>query len=169
MSIYEMIRDHMDKSVPFATVTGVELVEVSPQRGVAALKKRPEVENHIQTMHAGAMFTLGEAASGAALGGVLGDQLMAGLRQLEAKHACVGDVRGMGLFLGLELINADGSEATGICSYVKNRMRDNRILIGSEGPKDNILKIRPPLTIDSDDVEMIVQTLDLILDEVAAL
>ncbi|MDE4276107.1 aminotransferase class III-fold pyridoxal phosphate-dependent enzyme [Phaeobacter gallaeciensis] len=99
----------------------------------------------------------------------MGDQLMAGLRQLEAKHACVGDVRGMGLFLGLELINADGSEATGICSYVKNRMRDHRILIGSEGPKDNILKIRPPLTIDSDDVEMIVQTLDLILDEVAAL
>ena len=77
MSIYEMIRDHMDKSVPFATVTGVELVEVSPQRGVAALKKRPEGENHIQTMHAGAMFTLGEAASGAALGGVLGDQLLA--------------------------------------------------------------------------------------------
>ncbi len=77
MSIYEMIRDHMDKSVPFAKVTGVELVEVSPERGVAALKKRPEVENHIQTMHAGAMFTLGEAASGAALGGVLGDQLLA--------------------------------------------------------------------------------------------
>lgn len=77
MSIYEMIRDHMDASVPFAKVTGVELVEVSPERGVARLAKRPEVENHIQTMHAGAMFTLGEAASGAALGGVLGDQLMA--------------------------------------------------------------------------------------------
>lgn len=77
MSIYEMIRDHMDKSVPFATVTGVELVEVSPERGVARLAKRPEVENHIQTMHAGAMFTLGEAASGAALGGVLGELLMA--------------------------------------------------------------------------------------------
>ena len=77
MSIYEMIRDHMDKSVPFAKVTGVELVEVSPERGVAQLKKRPEVENHIQTMHAGAMFTLGEAASGAALGGVLSDQLLA--------------------------------------------------------------------------------------------
>ena len=77
MSIYEMIRNHMDASVPFAKVTGVELVEVSPERGVARLKKRPDVENHIQTMHAGAMFTLGEAASGAALGGVLGDQLMA--------------------------------------------------------------------------------------------
>ena len=77
MSIYEMIRDHIDQSVPFARTTGVELIEVSPERGLARLKKRPDVENHIQTMHAGAMFTLGETASGAALGGVLGELLMA--------------------------------------------------------------------------------------------
>ena len=44
-------------------------------------------------------------------------------------------------------------------------MRDHRILIGSEGPKDNILKIRPPLTIDAEDVDMIIQTLDRILSE----
>lgn len=98
----------------------------------------------------------------------MGARLMAGLRQLQEKHACVGDVRGMGLFLGVELIRDDGSEATEICSYIKNRMRDHRILIGSEGPKDNVLKIRPPLTIDAEDVEMIVATLDLILDEIAA-
>ncbi|WP_420004893.1 aminotransferase class III-fold pyridoxal phosphate-dependent enzyme [Arenibacterium sp. LLYu02] len=95
-----------------------------------------------------------------------GTELIAGLRGLEAKYACVGDVRGMGLFLGLELIRADGSEATEICSYVKNRMRDHRILIGSEGPKDNILKIRPPLTIEAEDVEMIVAVLDRVLAEV---
>ncbi len=95
-----------------------------------------------------------------------GAELIAGLRELEAKYACVGDVRGMGLFLGLELIRADGSEATEICSYVKNRMRDHRILIGSEGPKDNILKIRPPLTIEAEDVEMIVAVLDKVLAEV---
>ncbi len=95
-----------------------------------------------------------------------GAELIAGLRELEAKYACVGDVRGMGLFLGLELIRADGSEATEICSYVKNRMRDHRILIGSEGPKDNILKIRPPLTIEAEDVEMIVSVLDKVLAEV---
>ncbi|UWQ58333.1 aminotransferase class III-fold pyridoxal phosphate-dependent enzyme [Leisingera caerulea] len=97
---------------------------------------------------------------------VVGAQLFDGLKALEEKHACIGDVRGMGLFLGVELINPDGSEATEICSYIKNRMRDHRILIGSEGPKDNILKIRPPLTIDSEDANMITSVLDKILSEV---
>ena len=77
MSIYDMIKDHMDSSIPFAKVVGIELLEISAARGVARLAKRQEVENHIQTMHAGAMFTLGEAASGATLGGVLSDQLLA--------------------------------------------------------------------------------------------
>ncbi|MEP2715724.1 aminotransferase class III-fold pyridoxal phosphate-dependent enzyme, partial [Pseudophaeobacter sp.] len=97
----------------------------------------------------------------------MGAGLMAGLSGLEMKYQCVGDIRGMGLFLGVELITPDGSEATALCSYVKNRMRDHRILIGSEGPKDNILKIRPPLTIDAEGVEMILTALDEILAEVA--
>jgi 4-aminobutyrate aminotransferase-like enzyme len=96
----------------------------------------------------------------------VGAQLIAGLEALEKKHPWVGDVRGMGLFLGVELINSDGSEATAICSYVKNRMRDYRILIGSEGPKDNILKIRPPLSIEPEDAEMIITVLDKVLSEV---
>ncbi|MBY6056385.1 aminotransferase class III-fold pyridoxal phosphate-dependent enzyme [Leisingera daeponensis] len=97
-----------------------------------------------------------------------GVRLINGLKMLQQKYTCVGDVRGMGLFLGLELVNADGSEATEICSYIKNRMRDHRILIGSEGPKDNILKIRPPLTIEAEDTDMIVEILDSILQEVEA-
>ncbi|MEX0303747.1 MAG: aminotransferase class III-fold pyridoxal phosphate-dependent enzyme [Leisingera sp.] len=100
--------------------------------------------------------------------GKIGAQLIEGLKSLEQKYACVGDVRGMGLFLGLELINPDGSEATAICSYVKNRLRDHRILIGSEGPKDNILKIRPPLTIGAEDAQQVTSTLDSILQEVEA-
>jgi 4-aminobutyrate aminotransferase-like enzyme len=97
---------------------------------------------------------------------IVGTQLITGLKTLEEKYPCVGDVRGMGLFLGVELINPDGSEATAICSYVKNRMRDYRILIGSEGPKDNILKIRPPLSIDPEDAEMIITVLDKVLSEI---
>ncbi len=97
---------------------------------------------------------------------VMGARLMDGLRQIEADFSCVGDVRGMGLFLGVELINPDGSESGEICSYVKNRMRDHRILIGSEGPKDNILKIRPPLTIEAEDVDMILWALREVLAEV---
>lgn len=96
---------------------------------------------------------------------LIGGQLLQGLRDLQENYANVGDVRGMGLSLGLELINPDGSEATKICTYVKNRMRDHRILIGSEGPKDNVLKIRPPLTIDAEDAAMITTVLDQILSE----
>ncbi|MCY4241699.1 MAG: aminotransferase class III-fold pyridoxal phosphate-dependent enzyme [Rhodobacter sp.] len=95
----------------------------------------------------------------------MGLRLKDGLCALQVDHDSIGDVRGMGLFLGMELINLDGSEATALCSYVKDRMRDHRILIGSEGPKDNILKIRPPLSIEADDVDMIITTLGSILAE----
>ena len=53
-----------------------------------------------------------------------------------------------------------------LCTYIKNRMRDYRILIGSEGPKDNVLKIRPPLTIDSEGVDMILHYFEKIMKEV---
>ncbi len=96
----------------------------------------------------------------------MGAVLMDGLKSLQRGHPCIGDVRGMGLFLGVELIRPDASEAPEICAYVKNRMRDRRILIGSEGPKDNILKIRPPLTIDTEGVDMLLGVFGDILDEV---
>jgi 4-aminobutyrate aminotransferase-like enzyme/Ser/Thr protein kinase RdoA (MazF antagonist) len=96
----------------------------------------------------------------------VGQHLRAGLEALQAKYSSIGDVRGMGLFLGVELIEADGTQATALCSYVKNRMRDHRILIGSEGPLDNVLKIRPPLTIDVQDAQMIIEVLDAVLAEV---
>ncbi|MDG1068381.1 MAG: aminotransferase class III-fold pyridoxal phosphate-dependent enzyme [Sulfitobacter sp.] len=95
-----------------------------------------------------------------------GSELIAGLKAMQGKYNCIGDVRGMGLFVGVELVTSDGAEATAICAYVKNRMRDHRILMGSEGPKDNILKIRPPLTIEAEDIEMILVTLDGVLAEV---
>ena len=97
---------------------------------------------------------------------IMGTRLIEGLRQIEADFPQVGDVRGMGLFLGVELINPDGSEGREICSYAKNRMRDHRILIGSEGPEDNILKIRPPLTIEAEDIDMILYVLREVLTEV---
>ena len=95
----------------------------------------------------------------------MGNHFLEGLYQLQKKYPVIGDVRGMGLFLGVELVEADGSEATKLTSYVKNRMRDNRILVGSEGPNDNILKIRPPLTIEENDVDMLLTNLDSILKE----
>ncbi len=96
-----------------------------------------------------------------------GDRLLTGLRNLQKKHDCIGDVRGIGLFIGVDLVTDQTSrtEATALATHVKDRMRAHRILLGTEGPRDNILKIRPPLTIRPDDVDMIIATLDSILQE----
>lgn len=98
---------------------------------------------------------------------IMGGILLEGLRKLQDKYDIVGDVRGYGLFIGLELVEdkVDCKVGTLIADYVKNRMRENRILMGSEGPFDNILKIRPPLTIDQEGVDMIVAVLDEVLEE----
>ncbi|MEM6306310.1 MAG: DUF4442 domain-containing protein [Pseudomonadota bacterium] len=71
MTPYEMIRAHLDAAVPFARHVGVRLLEIGDGTASAELEQREEVSNHIGSMHAGAMFTLGEAASGAALAGAL--------------------------------------------------------------------------------------------------
>lgn len=75
MTPYEMIRAQLSQAVPFANYVGVEVVEVGDGTGVTALDQRDETSNHIQTQHAGAMFTLGEAASGAALAGAFGPMI----------------------------------------------------------------------------------------------
>lgn len=71
MTPYDMIKNHLDSAVPFARYVGVRLIEISDGSASAELEQRNEVSNHIQSMHAGAMFTLGEAASGAAMAGAL--------------------------------------------------------------------------------------------------
>lgn len=71
MTPYDMIKSHLDTAVPFANHVGVKLEEIGDGTASATLEQRDEVSNHIQSMHAGAMFTLGEAASGAAMAGAL--------------------------------------------------------------------------------------------------
>lgn len=68
---FEMIRAHLSQAVPFANTVGVVLGPITKGSAEATLEQRPETSNHIQSQHAGAMFTLGEAASGAALAGAL--------------------------------------------------------------------------------------------------
>ena len=102
---------------------------------------------------------------------VMGGKLLKGLRDLQADFELIGDVRGYGLFIGVDLVNDRNTREAGteIADYIKNRMRDHRILIGSEGPADNILKIRPPLTIDDDGVDMILQVMRVVLNEATIL
>ncbi|MFL4471277.1 DUF4442 domain-containing protein [Tateyamaria armeniaca] len=76
MTPYDMIKHHMEKTIPFAAHVGIELIEIGDGVATAALDQRTETSNHIASQHAGAMFTLGEAASGGALGGALAPVLL---------------------------------------------------------------------------------------------
>ena len=73
---YELIRKQLGKTVPFAKHAGVEIETVDKGRAVARLPFRPEGLNHIGTQHAAALFTAGEAASGAAMAGALAPILL---------------------------------------------------------------------------------------------
>ena len=68
---------------------------------------------------------------------------------LQARTSIIGDVRGLGMFIGAELVRIPPSN-TRTCrqpkqSYIAERMKDHGILIGTDGPLHNVLKIKPPL------------------------
>jgi 4-aminobutyrate aminotransferase-like enzyme len=98
---------------------------------------------------------------------VVGNHLLEGLEHLAARHPIVGNVRGAGLFIGIELVrNQDTLEpADTEATYVTNRMRDNGILILTDGPLHNVLKIKPPLVFTSENADQLVETMDPILAE----
>jgi 4-aminobutyrate aminotransferase-like enzyme len=97
----------------------------------------------------------------------IGGRLLEGLRGLVARHALVGDARGAGLFLGLELVRdrATLEPAASEASYVVNRLRDRCVLAGTDGPFHNVIKIRPPLPFSEADADFLVEALDAILAE----
>lgn len=74
--IYDMIRNQMGQSVPFARHAGVEIDAIDKGRASAHLPFRPEGLNHIGTQHAAALFALGETASGAAMAGTFAPMLL---------------------------------------------------------------------------------------------
>ena len=95
----------------------------------------------------------------------VGQHIKAGLRQLASDHPCIGDVRGNGLFLALELVadrelrTPDGS----LARSVVNGLRDRGVLTGVIGPDRNILKLRPPMVIGRADVDFMLERLDDVL------
>ncbi|HKW65506.1 MAG TPA: aminotransferase class III-fold pyridoxal phosphate-dependent enzyme [Candidatus Acidoferrum sp.] len=99
-----------------------------------------------------------------------GTQLKKGLEELQQGHAVIGDVRGSGLFLGVDLVlDRDTREAAPLqASYVVNRLRECGILTGTDGPHHNVIKLRPPLVFTEKDAELFVSTLAVVLQEDAA-
>ncbi len=98
---------------------------------------------------------------------IVGDHLMARLRELMREHPVIGDVRGRGLFVGVELVRDREARtpAGRIAGYVAERMRDLGVLISTDGPDHNVLKIKPPLVFSRFDADQLVATLATVLAE----
>jgi len=92
------------------------------------------------------------------------------LKSLQTRHALIGDVRGSGLFLGIDLVlDRETRQAAPLqASWVVNRLRDCGILAGTDGPHHNVIKLRPPLVFSETDADLFIKTLDAILQEDAA-
>ena len=97
----------------------------------------------------------------------VGERLIAGLKGLVERHPIIGDARGTGLFQGIELVTDRESlePAPRHASHLVERMRDRGILLSTDGPLHNVVKIKPPLVFDEKDADRLVNTLDAVLGE----
>lgn len=98
----------------------------------------------------------------------VGEHLRRGLELLGKNHAIIGDVRGRGLFLGIELVRDQMTlePAAREASYLVDRLRDRRILTSTDGPLQNVIKIKPPLVFTAADADFLVdQIADILKDD----
>ena len=96
-----------------------------------------------------------------------GEAFFQAMAPLARRHPVIGDVRGRGLYLGVDLVRdrATREPASDVARYVSLRMRQRGVLIGTDGPHGNVLKIKPPITFTDAEVRRLVATLDAVLSE----
>lgn len=93
---------------------------------------------------------------------IVGEYLRNGLRSLARRHPEIGDVRGAGLFIGVELVSDRDTKtpAGKRATQIVNALRDRRILISAAGAGANVLKIRPPLVFSRENADCFIAGLD---------
>jgi 4-aminobutyrate aminotransferase len=97
----------------------------------------------------------------------LGERAMARLRGMGERHPLIGDVRGMGLMIGVELVAPDGTPAGDACERLMAWCRERGLLLINCGPDRNVLRLVPPLTIGDDELEQALSIIDEGLGTVA--
>lgn len=97
-----------------------------------------------------------------------GNYLLDGLKDLATGQKMIGDIRGSGMFIGIDLVRDQASRepATAETDRAVNLLRQHGVLIGSTGQYDNILKIRPPMVFSKDNADLLLQKLQSVLNEV---
>jgi 4-aminobutyrate aminotransferase-like enzyme len=97
----------------------------------------------------------------------VGSKIQTELRRLTQDQDQVAEVRGSGLFIGVDLVTdrstltPDGNLATGIV----NRLREERILISACGAQGNVLKLRPPMPFSMNDADRLIEVMDRVFQE----
>lgn len=97
----------------------------------------------------------------------MGNLLLEGLHKLMATHKIIGDIRGMGLMIGVELVkNRETREpASAEMLEIMEKCKDRGLLIGKGAMAGNVIRLKPPMCIDKNDVEFMLKTLDEVLSE----
>ena len=95
----------------------------------------------------------------------VGTYMISTLRGMMSRHEVIGDVRGAGLFIGVEMVTDRNSNkaSEAIATEVVNALRQKRVLLSSAGPDANVLKVRPPLPFNRENADQFLQCLDEVL------
>ena len=97
----------------------------------------------------------------------VGNELKTLLNELKSVHDIIGDVRGKGLFLGIEIIRdlETLKPDKQVTHKIVNEMRNRKILLSSDGPDHNVIKVKPPMVFNSSNALFLVETLDKVLSK----
>jgi len=98
----------------------------------------------------------------------VGRYLIEGFRALGEHHPEIGDVRGLGLFMGVELVrdHETRTPVTKETARLIELVKSEGILLGAEGPHHNVLKIKPPMQFQETDADLLLGAVDRALHEI---
>ena len=85
---------------------------------------------------------------------------------MQKKYNCIGDVRGSGLFIGVEIVKDNSIQQDyQLAKYIKNELRNKHILVSTDGPFDSVIKTKPPLCFTKENAKTVVDAIDIVLEE----
>ena len=95
----------------------------------------------------------------------VGAHTLTRLKELQTRHRLIGDVRGKGLFLGAELVKDRESlePATAQAAHIVGQLRNAGYLLSTDGPLDNVLKLKPPMVFSKQQSDLVMDELDRVL------
>ncbi|XP_069174044.1 ethanolamine-phosphate phospho-lyase isoform X2 [Procambarus clarkii] len=97
----------------------------------------------------------------------IGNYLIQEFNSMKQKHDIIGDVRGQGMFLGVDLVKdrETRTPATAEAAYINQRLKEEHVLLSCDGPHRNVLKFKPPLVFNLDNAKELLEKVDKIMTE----